>query len=178
MRHSKHKNQLGVKKEHREALMSNLAIALIKHGQIKTTLKKAKALRPYVEKIITMSKKAKTAASPERAVYLRRLAASRMRDKEAVKELFNNRVTEFMDRSGGYTRIYKLGNRLGDAAELALIELIKKEDPGYKKSRKAKQAKPNVNHKKESPQQASQQQLPIQETTESSAQKDNTGQVS
>ncbi len=140
MRHRKHSNQLGVKKEHRIALMANLATALLKHGRIQTTLPKAKALRPFVEKIITMAKKAKT-ATPERALYLRRLAIARVRDKSVVHNLFESRVEEFMERNGGYTRIYKLGARIGDAAEMALIELIDGADEGYKSSRRKKTKK-------------------------------------
>ncbi len=137
MRHRKHSFQLGVKKEHRLALMSNLAMALLQHGRIETTLPKAKALRPFVEKIITLSKKAK-AATPERALHLRRLAMARVRNKTVVHNLFEKRVDEFLDRNGGYTRIYKLGTRIGDAAEMALIELIDASDEGYKKSSRRK----------------------------------------
>ena len=146
MRHRKHHFQLGRKKEHRSALMANLAAALLEHGRIQTTLPKAKALRPFVEKVISLAKKAKS-SSPERAVYLRRLAVSRVRDRDAVRKLFDSRIDEFIHRNGGYTRIYKLGPRIGDAAELALIELIDASDEGYKssrrKSRKAKRARPS-----------------------------------
>jgi large subunit ribosomal protein L17 len=143
MRHLKHRHQLGRKKEHRIALMANLASALLRHGRIQTTLAKAKALRPFVEKIITLAVHAKS-ASPERALHLRRQAISKIRDKNAVQTLFNERVSEFTDRPGGYTRIYKLGNRIGDAAEMAVIQLIPGSDTGYE-SRKAssgKSAKP------------------------------------
>lgn len=137
MRHLKHRNQLGRKKEHRQALMSNLAAALLRHGRIQTTLPKAKALRPFVEKVITLACKAK-GASPERALHLRRQAISRVRDKEAVASLFREKVDMFGDRAGGYTRIYKLGTRLGDAAEMAVIQLIPAEDEGYPKKRRGK----------------------------------------
>lgn len=139
MRHRKHRHQLGRKKEHRAALMANLAAAILKHDQIKTTLPKAKALRPFVEKVITMAKKAH-GASPERALAYRRLAMARVRDQEAVAVLFREKVTEFVDRPGGYTRIYKLGQRVGDAAEMALIQLIPGSDTGYEK-KKARPAK-------------------------------------
>ena len=136
MRHLKHRFQLGRKKEHRIALMSNLGAALLRHGRIQTTLPKAKALRPFIEKIITLAKKAE-GASPERALHYRRLALSRVRDKDAVATLFNERVSEFSKRDGGYTRIYKLGTRVGDAAEMAVIQLISGQDEGYpKKARK------------------------------------------
>ena len=133
MRHLKHRHELGVKKAHRPALMANLAIALIKEGRIKTTLAKAKALRPFIEKIITLAKNGSLAD--------RRLAASRLRNKEAVQLLFNEKVEEFKDRPGGYTRIYKIGTRVGDAAEMALIELIPAADEGYGKKRKKKAKK-------------------------------------
>lgn len=139
MRHRKHRHQLGRKKEHRAALMANLAAALLKHDQIKTTLPKAKALRPFVEKVITMAKKAH-GASPERALAYRRLALARVRDQEAIALLFRDKVTEFVDRPGGYTRIYKLGQRIGDAAEIALIQLVPGSDEGYAK-KKARPAK-------------------------------------
>ncbi len=130
MRHRKHSNQLGVKKEHREALLANLSTALITHGKIKTTLKKAKALRPFVEKVITLAKKG--------SLHNRRLAISRVRDTGAVHELYEEKVEQFRERNGGYTRIYKLGTRRGDAAEMALIELIDADDEGYGKKSKPK----------------------------------------
>jgi large subunit ribosomal protein L17 len=134
MRHLKHKFQLGRKKEHREALMANLAAALIRHDRIRTTLAKAKALRPFVEKIITWAKEAST-ASPERSLHLRRLAMAKVRDKDAIAILFNEKATMFADRPGGYTRIYKLGTRIGDAAEMAVIQLIPADDEGSGKRR-------------------------------------------
>ena len=130
MRHRKHSNQLGVKKEHREALLANLSTALLTHGRIKTTLKKAKALRPFVEKVITLAKNG--------SIHSRRIAISRVRDTDAVHGLFDDKVEQFRDREGGYTRIYKLGTRRGDAAEMALIELIDADDEGYEKKRKPK----------------------------------------
>jgi large subunit ribosomal protein L17 len=139
MRHLKHRFQLGRKKEHRAALMSNLGAALLRHGRIQTTLPKAKALRPFIEKVITLSKKAE-GASPERALHYRRLALSRVRDKDAVATLFNERASTFTKRDGGYTRIYKLGTRIGDAAEMAVIQLIPAEDEGYPKKARKKSA--------------------------------------
>ena len=132
-------------------MMSNLAAALITHGRIETTLTKAKALRPFVEKVITKAKKANAVARIEkngqqvlapRALHLRRLALSDVRDETAITKLFNETVKEFANRPGGYTRIYKLGQqRISDAAELALIEFVKADDPGYKKSKGRKSAK-------------------------------------
>ncbi|MCC5833655.1 MAG: 50S ribosomal protein L17 [Opitutales bacterium] len=139
MRHLKHRHQLGRTKEHRAALMANLASALITHGRIRTTLAKAKALRPFVEKIITLAVKAQ-GSSPERSLHFRRLAVARIRDRQAVHLLFNEKAGEFKDRPGGYTRIYKLGNRIGDAAEMAVIQLIPGSDTGYEK-RKASSKK-------------------------------------
>src|SRR5271157_714871 len=136
MRHLKHHASLGVTREHREAMMSNLAVALITHGRIQTTLKKARALRPFIEKVITKAKHAAAKAEKKDAVHLRRLALRDVRDEDAVTQLFNEKYKEFSNRAGGYTRIYKLGpQRLGDAAEMALIEFVKAEDPGYKKSK-------------------------------------------
>ncbi len=136
MRHNKHRASLGVTREHRRAMLSNLAASLIEHGRIQTTLTKAKALRPFIEKVITKAKKA--AAQPDRKdqIHLRRLALADVRNEDAVTLLFNEKYKEFANRNGGYTRIYKLGpRRISDAAELALIEFVKAEDTGYKKSR-------------------------------------------
>jgi large subunit ribosomal protein L17 len=136
MRHNKHHASLGVTREHRRAMLSNLAAALITHGRIETTLTKAKALRPFVEKVITKAKRAASLTEKKDAVHLRRLALRDVRDEDAVTLLFNEKVKEFSNRSGGYTRIYKLGpQRISDAAELALIEFVKADDPGYKKSK-------------------------------------------
>ena len=141
MRHSKRRHVLGVSGPHRAAMLGNLSVALITHGRIKTTLAKAKALRPFIEKVITLAKKAHQANDAARTLHFRRLAISRIRDKKAVAELFDNKVSEFLERAGGYTRIYKLGQRIGDAAEMALIELIDGSDEGYTKTNKKKAAK-------------------------------------
>src|SRR5208282_2696969 len=134
MRHNKHHASLGVTREHRESMISNLAAALITHGRIQTTLTKAKALRPFIEKVITKAKRAAAKTEKKDAVHLRRLALRDVRDEDAVTLLFNEKYKEFANRNGGYTRIYKLGRqRLGDAAEMALIEFVKAQDPGYKK---------------------------------------------
>ncbi len=142
MRHNKHHASLGLTVEHRRAVMSNLAAALITHGRIETTLAKAKALRPFIEKVITKAKKAAAKTEKKDAIHLRRLALSDVRDETAVTKLFNELHQTFTNRNGGYTRIYKLGQqRLGDAAEMALIEFVKADDPGYKKSKGKKAAK-------------------------------------
>jgi large subunit ribosomal protein L17 len=142
MRHNKHHASLGVTREHRKAMLSNMAASLIEHGKIQTTLTKAKALRPFIERVITKAKKASVAAEKKDALHLRRMAMKDVRDETAVTKLFNEKVKEFANRPGGYTRIYKLGT-LGrnDAAEMAQIELIKADDPGYKKTRKPAKAK-------------------------------------
>jgi len=141
MRHNKHRASLGVTVEHRRAMLSNLAASLIEHGRIQTTLTKAKALRPFIEKVITKAKPAAAKTEKKDAIHLRRLALADVRNEDAVTTLFNELHKEFAARNGGYTRIYKLGaQRQSDAAELALIEFVKADDPGYKKQkgRKAK----------------------------------------
>ena len=147
MRHSKRKHKLGVSGPHRSAMMGNLAVALITHGRIETTLPKARALRPFIEKVITLAKKAEMANDAARKLHYRRLAIARVRDKAAVAKLFDERVTEFTERNGGYTRIYKLGQRIGDAAEMGLIELIDGNDEGYDKKPVKKAAKKSAKKK-------------------------------
>ena len=141
MRHNKRKHKLGVSGPHRVAMMGNLMTALITHGRIKTTISKARALRPVIEKIITLAKKAEKANDAARKLHYRRLAIARVRDKNAVAKLFDELVPEFTDRNGGYTRIYKLGQRIGDAAEMGLIEFVDGNDEGYSKKPKKKAAK-------------------------------------
>jgi large subunit ribosomal protein L17 len=141
MRHNKHHASLGVTREHRESMLSNMAASLITHGRIKTTVTKAKALRPFIEKLITKAKKAAVKTEKKDALHLRRLAHSDLRDENALTALFNEKYKEFANRNGGYTRIYKLGARLGDAAEMALIEFVKADDQGYKKSKKKTEKK-------------------------------------
>ena len=116
MRHNKKFNHLGRSKSHREAMLANMASSLIMHKRINTTVAKAKALRKYVEPIITMAKNDTTAS--------RRLAFSYLRDKEAVKELFGPVADKVGDRPGGYTRIIRTGLRLGDNASMSFIELV------------------------------------------------------
>lgn len=135
MRHLHHRHQIQRTKEHRLATLASLSTALFLHGSIRTTLAKAKALRQYAEKIITMAKKAALSEDAAVKVHYRRLALAKVRDKKAVEKLFNERAQEFISRNGGYTRIYKLVPRK-DAAEMALIQLIAANDEGYKKSAK------------------------------------------
>ena len=116
MRHGDKINNLGRKTAHRHALLANLACSLIEHKRINTTLAKAKALRLYVEPLITKSKTDSTAA--------RRLVFSYLQNKQVVATLFRDVAVKVADRPGGYTRIIKMGNRLGDNSELAMIELV------------------------------------------------------
>ena len=116
MRHNKKFNHLSRKKGHRDALLSNLTIALIAHKRIFTTVAKAKALRVYAEPLITRSKKDDMAN--------RRLVFSHLQNKEAVKELFGVIADKVADRPGGYIRILKTGHRLGDNAEMCMVELV------------------------------------------------------
>ena len=134
-------------------MLSNMGASLILHGRIETTLTKAKALRPFIEKVITKAKHAAAAAEKKDAIHLRRMALKDIRDESAVTVLFNEKAAQFAKRAGGYTRIYKLGpQRIGDAAEMAIIELIGAEDEGYSKSRgKKKAAKKPAGKKAEAP---------------------------
>ncbi len=116
MRHGDKIKNLGRKKAHRDALLSNLACQLIEHKRIVTTLAKAKALRVYVEPLITKGK--------ENTTHQRRVVFSYLQDKEAVKELFGSVAEKIAGRPGGYTRIIKLGTRPGDNAERGMIELV------------------------------------------------------
>lgn len=116
MRHGNKINHLGRKTAHRKAMLTNMACSLIEHKRINTTLAKAKALKLFVEPLVTKSK--------EDTTHNRRIAFSRLRNKYAVTELFKEVSVKVGDRPGGYTRIVKLGNRLGDNAEMALIEFV------------------------------------------------------
>lgn len=116
MRHKKGFNHLGRKKGHRRAMLANMASSLIVHKRITTTLAKAKALRSYVEPLITKSK--------DDATHSRRVVFSYLNDKVATAELFREVSPKVANRPGGYTRIIKLGTRLGDSADMAMIELV------------------------------------------------------
>ena len=120
MRHNKKFNHLGRTADHRRALLANLAISLIMHKRITTTLAKAKALKKYVEPLVTRAKNDSTNS--------RRVVFSYLQNKEAIKELFGPIAEKVGDRPGGYTRIIKLGTRLGDAAAMAFIELVDFDD--------------------------------------------------
>ena len=116
MRHRKKINHLSRKTPHRKAMLANMASSLILHKRITTTTAKAKALRIFVEPVITRSK--------EDSTHSRRIAFKHLRDKEAVAELFRDVAAKVGERPGGYTRIIKIGNRLGDSADMCIIELV------------------------------------------------------
>ncbi|MBP2830918.1 50S ribosomal protein L17 [Aquimarina sp. U1-2] len=116
MRHGKKVNHLGRKTAHRKAMLANMACSLIEHKRINTTVAKAKALKQFVEPLVTKSK--------EDSTHNRRIVFSKLRNKYAVTKLFRDVATKVGDRPGGYTRIIKLGNRLGDNADMAMIELV------------------------------------------------------
>jgi large subunit ribosomal protein L17 len=116
MRHRRAGKKLGRDSAHRKALYSNLAGALIEHGRIKTTQAKAKAVKPFAEQMITLGKRGD--------LHARRLALAELRSQDVVHQLFADVAPRFADRAGGYTRIVKLGPRLGDAAEMVYLELV------------------------------------------------------
>ena len=145
MRHNKSFNHLSRKKAHRDALLANMTISLIKHKRIFTTLAKAKALRMYAEPLINRAK--------EDSMANRRLVFSYLQNKEAVTELFREISQKIADRPGGYTRILKTGNRLGDNAKTCFIELVdynenmlkdKKEAKKTRRTRRAGKAAPKA----------------------------------
>ena len=142
MRHGKKFNHLGRTASHRQAMLANMAISLIMHKRITTTLAKAKALKKYVEPLITRSKDDSTNS--------RRVVFSYLQNKEALKELFGPVAQKVGDRPGGYTRIIKLGSRQGDAADIAFIELVDfdenmlKTPKAEKKTRRSRKAAPKA----------------------------------
>ena len=119
MRHGISQRKLSRKSGHRTALFRNMAAALIKHEQISTTLPKAKELRPYVEKLITLAKRG--------GLSNRRLAMSRLQDETQLKKLFDVLAERYDDREGGYTRIIKAGYRDSDSAQMAIIEFVERD---------------------------------------------------
>ncbi|MEM1419377.1 MAG: 50S ribosomal protein L17 [Pseudomonadota bacterium] len=123
MRHRKGYRKLNRTHSHRKAMFANMACSLVEHEQIKTTLPKAKELRPIVEKLITLAKRGD--------MHARRLAASRMQQDPAVKKLFDVLAERYKDREGGYTRVLRAGFRYGDMAPMAVIELVDR-DPEAK----------------------------------------------
>ena len=116
MRHRKKGRKLQRTASHRRAMLRNLATSLFRHERIKTTTAKAKELRPYAERLITLARRGD--------LHARRLVARKIQDREVLGKLFNEISSRYAERPGGYTRILKLGNRKGDAAEISLIELV------------------------------------------------------
>jgi large subunit ribosomal protein L17 len=135
MRHGVAHRKLGRVTEHRIALLRNQAQALLRHERIQTTLPKAKELRPYVERLISVAKRSLVSEGTDEDKRLRRMTAERLvardvADKKVVTKLFDTLAPRFVERPGGYTRVLKLGHRRGDAAEVAQIELVGSEfDP-------------------------------------------------
>lgn len=142
MRHNKKFNHLGRQKAHRESLLANMTISLIFHKRINTTLAKAKALRIYAEPLINRAK--------EDTMANRRLVFSYLQNKEAVKILFQEIAEKIANRPGGYTRILKTGNRLGDNAQMCFIELVDYNEAMLKDSKEAK-AKTRRSRRKAAP---------------------------
>jgi len=116
MRHGKKTKKLGRTKEHREAMMANMAASLVTCRRIQTTVPKAKAIRPFIDKLATLAKRGDLSA--------RRLAAARIRDPRALKVLFDEHASHWGERNSGFTRIVRIGPRRGDGAEMAVIELL------------------------------------------------------
>lgn len=131
MRHNVGHRKLGRVTEHRLALLRNQATALLRHEHLETTLPKAKELRPFVERLITIAKRGvKAGAEPGKALHARRLVLHDLQDREVVSKLFETLAPRFAERPGGYTRILKVGFRRGDGAETAWVELVGSEyDP-------------------------------------------------
>jgi large subunit ribosomal protein L17 len=171
MRHGDKINNLGRTASHRNALLANLTCQLFEHKKIVTTLAKAKALRPFVEPLITKSK--------ENTTHQRRLVFSRLQDKAAVKELFDVISPKIASRPGGYTRVIKLGKRVGDNAELAMIELVDYNEiygkgigeaaPAAKKTRRAGRGKKSA---------ATQEQQTAAEETQSTKSEESSSETS
>lgn len=124
MRHGKKFNHLSRKKGHRKALLKNMSISLIEHKRIRTTVAKAKALRQYIEPLLTRAKKAATEEKIKDATHHRRIIFSHLQNKEAVKTLFGEIAMKIADRPGGYVRILRTGFRQNDAADMCIIELV------------------------------------------------------
>ena len=124
MRHRIKGSRLNRSMGHRNALRRNLISELFRHERIRTTRAKATAVRGAAEKLITLAKRGNSVEEASRSVHARRLAAARLNDPEMVKKLFDDIAPRYVDRPGGYTRIIKIGPRVGDAAEMVLLELV------------------------------------------------------
>ncbi|MEY2556337.1 MAG: large subunit ribosomal protein [Verrucomicrobiota bacterium] len=162
MRHQKKTVRLGRKAEHRKALLANQVCSLIEHQRIKTTLAKAKAVRPLAEKMVTLGKNG--------SIHARRMAFSALRHKDAVKKLFDEIAPRSTERNGGYTRIVRLGQRKSDSASMAFIEwvdaaVVVEEKPAEEKKTKAKEAeaKPKKETKQAEPKAKEKQSPPAED---------------
>ena len=133
MRHKVHTFKIGRSGAHRKAMLANMVSSLIEHGQIKTTITKAKEARRFADKMVTLGKKGD--------LHRRRLAISKLRDKDAVKKLFDEIAPQYAQRNGGYTRIIKLGRRVGDAAEMCILQFVESDDVAAKSKKPAKAKK-------------------------------------
>ena len=133
MRHRRSIPKLGVKTDHRKAILSNMATSLLVHGQIQTTVTRAKALVPVVSKLVTLAKKGD--------VHARRVAGTTVKDKTVLKKLFDEIGPEFKERNGGYTRLVKSGFRKGDGASLAIVQLLVEKKVEEKDEKKGKDDK-------------------------------------
>src|SRR6184192_2118616 len=150
MRHQKKTIKLGRTAEHRKALLANQVCSLIQHQRIKTTLAKAKAVRPLAEKMVTLGKKG--------SIHARRTALATLRQKNAVKKLFDDIAPRSVNRNGGYTRVVKLGQRKSDSASMAFIEWVDaaqaiEEKAAEEKKTKRKEPEPSAKQKEPAPQQ-------------------------
>lgn len=149
MRHRVKGRKLKRTASHRTALLRALATSLLKYKRIKTTLAKAKEARTFVEKLITKAKKGD--------LHSRRLVMADIKDKEVIKELFSDIITKIGDRPGGYTRVVKLGTRLGDAAQMAILELVDYNEVANQKAEERKSQKEQKAKEKEKAKQEEQQ---------------------
>lgn len=166
MRHNKKFNHLGRTSSHRNAMLANMACSLIKHKRIFTTTAKAKELRKYVEPLITKSK--------EDTTHSRRVVFSNLKDKYAVTELFKEVAQKIGERPGGYTRIIKTGNRLGDNASMCFIELVDYDENMLKETtaKKASKTRRSSSRKKKTAVEAAPAEQPVAEVSEAPAQEE------
>lgn len=161
MRHNKKFNHLGRKAAHRGAMLSNMACSLIKHKRISTTTAKAKALRMYVEPILTRAKEDTTAN--------RRIVFAELKQKDVVTELFTQVAEKIVNRPGGYTRILRTGYRLGDAAEMCIIELVDYNENMLQTTKKAAKKTTRRSSKKAAPKAEEAPEAPVAPVAETEA---------
>ena len=143
MRHRLHTFKIGRTGAHRKAMLANMVSSLIEHGEIRTTITKAKEARRVADKMVTLGKKGD--------LHRRRLAVSKLRDKTAVKKLFDEIAPQYTERNGGYTRIIKLSRRLGDAAEMCILQFVESDEAVKKAEKPAKAKKAKAPKAKKTP---------------------------